>query len=98
MQGSLINIHIKSLAGVLPIMLGDPRKLSSTDLKIPDLCRLVTNNGEQTPGYELPGKIFPNLGNLQKVHGRVFSVSTPLQSPVGLLVYSGMVHWKIKDF
>jgi alpha-galactosidase len=26
-------LHIKSLAGALPIMLGDPRKLSSTDLK-----------------------------------------------------------------
>ncbi len=27
-------LHIKSLAGSLPIMLGDPRKLSDTDLKI----------------------------------------------------------------
>lgn len=27
-------LHIKSLAGALPIMLGDPRKLSETDLKI----------------------------------------------------------------
>jgi alpha-galactosidase len=33
MQDSGWELHIKSLAGALPIMLGDPRKLSSTDLK-----------------------------------------------------------------
>ena len=32
MQDSGWELHIKSLAGALPIMLGDPRKLSSTDL------------------------------------------------------------------
>ncbi len=33
MQDSAWDMHIKSLAGALPIMLGDPRKLSATDLK-----------------------------------------------------------------
>lgn len=33
MQDSTWDMHIKSLAGALPIMLGDPRKLSATDLK-----------------------------------------------------------------
>ena len=32
MQDSAWDMHIKSLAGALPIMLGDPRKLSATDL------------------------------------------------------------------
>ncbi|HMH33291.1 MAG TPA: alpha-galactosidase [Puia sp.] len=32
MQDTAWDLHIKSLAGALPIMLGDPRKLSSTDL------------------------------------------------------------------
>ncbi len=32
MQDSAWDIHIKSLAGALPIMLGDPRKLTTTDL------------------------------------------------------------------
>ncbi len=32
MQDTLWDLHIKSLAGALPIMLGDPRKLSPTDL------------------------------------------------------------------
>ncbi len=32
MQDSLWELHIKSLAGALPIMLGDPRKLSPADL------------------------------------------------------------------
>jgi alpha-galactosidase len=33
MQDSSWDLHIKSLAGALPIMLGDPRKLSAVDLK-----------------------------------------------------------------
>lgn len=33
MQDAGWELHIKSLAGALPIMLGDPRKLSTTDLK-----------------------------------------------------------------
>ena len=33
MQDSAWDMHIKSLAGALPIMLGDPRKLSATDFK-----------------------------------------------------------------
>jgi alpha-galactosidase len=33
MQDTAWELHIKSLAGALPIMLGDPRKLSETDLK-----------------------------------------------------------------
>ncbi|WP_159475092.1 glycoside hydrolase family 36 protein [Dyadobacter sp. 3J3] len=33
MQDAGWEMHIKSLAGALPIMLGDPRKLSATDLK-----------------------------------------------------------------
>ena len=33
MQDAGWEMHIKSLAGALPIMLGDPRKLSGTDLK-----------------------------------------------------------------
>lgn len=33
MQDNGWDMHIKSLAGALPIMLGDPRKLSPTDLK-----------------------------------------------------------------
>jgi alpha-galactosidase len=33
MQDAAWDLHIKSLAGALPIMLGDPRKLSDTDLK-----------------------------------------------------------------
>jgi len=33
MQDTGWETHIKSIAGALPIMLGDPRKLSSTDLK-----------------------------------------------------------------
>jgi len=33
MQDKGWEMHIKSLAGALPIMLGDPRKLSATDLK-----------------------------------------------------------------
>jgi alpha-galactosidase len=33
MQDSSWEMHIKSIAGALPIMLGDPRKLSETDLK-----------------------------------------------------------------
>ncbi|MEJ0104548.1 MAG: hypothetical protein WDO19_19185 [Bacteroidota bacterium] len=33
MQDSAWELHIKSLAGALPIILGDPRKLSETDLK-----------------------------------------------------------------
>lgn len=33
MQDTAWELHIKSLAGTLPIMLGDPRKLSETDLK-----------------------------------------------------------------
>lgn len=33
MQDSAWDMHIKSLAGALPIMLGDPRKLSASDLK-----------------------------------------------------------------
>ena len=32
MQDSLWELHIKSLAGALPIMLGDPRKLSPAEL------------------------------------------------------------------
>jgi len=32
MQDSLWDLHIKSLAGALPIMLGDPRKLSPADM------------------------------------------------------------------
>ena len=32
MQDSIWDLHIKSLAGSLPIMLGDPRKLSKEDL------------------------------------------------------------------
>jgi alpha-galactosidase len=32
MQDTAWDLHIKSLAGALPIMLGDPRKLSETDL------------------------------------------------------------------
>ena len=32
MQDTAWDLHIKSLAGALPIMLGDPRKLSATDL------------------------------------------------------------------
>ncbi len=32
MQDSLWELHIKSLAGTLPIMLGDPRRLSANDL------------------------------------------------------------------
>jgi alpha-galactosidase len=34
MQDEGWQLHIKSLAGVLPIMLGDPRQLSSGDLKL----------------------------------------------------------------
>ncbi|WP_462248857.1 glycoside hydrolase family 36 protein [Ferruginibacter sp.] len=33
MQDTAWDLHIKSLAGALPIMLGDPRKLSDNDLK-----------------------------------------------------------------
>ena len=33
MQDKDWEMHIKSIAGALPIMLGDPRKLSETDLK-----------------------------------------------------------------
>lgn len=33
MQDTAWDLHIKSLAGALPIMLGDPRKLSESDLK-----------------------------------------------------------------
>lgn len=33
MQDTAWELHIKSLAGALPIMLGDPRKLSASDLK-----------------------------------------------------------------
>jgi alpha-galactosidase len=33
MQDSGWELHLKSIAGALPIMLGDPRKLSETDLK-----------------------------------------------------------------
>jgi alpha-galactosidase len=33
MQDTAWALHIKSLAGVLPIMLGDPRKLSPADFK-----------------------------------------------------------------
>ncbi|MEP6750431.1 MAG: glycoside hydrolase family 36 protein, partial [Bacteroidota bacterium] len=33
MQDTAWDLHIKSLAGALPIMLGDPRKLSTADLK-----------------------------------------------------------------
>ncbi len=33
MQDTAWDLHIKSLAGALPIMLGDPRKLTAPDLK-----------------------------------------------------------------
>ncbi len=33
MQDTAWEMHIKSIAGALPIMLGDPRNLSESDLK-----------------------------------------------------------------
>ena len=60
MQDSLWELHIKSLAGALPIILGDPRKLSPDDLVkyrgYADWLQLM-NKRYQVMGYrqDLPG-------------------------------------------
>ncbi len=60
MQDSAWDMHIKSLAGALPIMLGDPRKLSKADLQkyrgYADWLQLMENH-YQVMSYrqDLPG-------------------------------------------
>lgn len=60
MQDTAWDLHIKSLAGALPIMLGDPRKLSKTDLvkyrSYADWLQLMENK-YQVMSYrqDLPG-------------------------------------------
>ncbi|MCW3118137.1 MAG: galA3 [Chitinophagaceae bacterium] len=60
MQDTAWALHIKSLAGALPIMLGDPRKLSVTDFKkyrdFSDWLQLMDNR-HQVMSYrqDLPG-------------------------------------------
>jgi alpha-galactosidase len=60
MQDSNWETHIKSLAGALPIMLGDPRKLSPEDLKIYRsyadwLHKMEINYGIMSYRQDLPG-------------------------------------------
>lgn len=60
MQDENWEMHIKSIAGALPIMLGDPRKLSATDLKIYRgyadwLHNMETNYGIMSFRQDLPG-------------------------------------------
>ena len=60
MQDSGWDLHVKSLAGSLPIMLGDPRKLSATDLKkfrgFADWLQLMENNYQMMSfRQDLPG-------------------------------------------
>ncbi len=64
MQDTDWELHIKSLAGALPIMLGDPRKLSETDLKkyrqYADFLQQMENNysimsyRQDLPGFGEP--------------------------------------------
>ncbi|HSN50073.1 MAG TPA: hypothetical protein VLR52_02500, partial [Bacteroidales bacterium] len=60
MQDSGWETHIKSIAGALPIMLGDPRKLSETDLKIYRmyadwLLKMETKHSIMSFRQDLPG-------------------------------------------
>lgn len=60
MQDQGWETHIKSIAGALPIMLGDPRKLSETDLKkyrgYADWLQLMeTRYGIMSYRQDLPG-------------------------------------------
>ncbi|MES1213878.1 MAG: alpha-galactosidase [Bacteroidota bacterium] len=60
MQDTAWELHVKSLAGSLPIMLGDPRKLSATDLKkyksYADWLQLMENRyGVMGFRQDLPG-------------------------------------------
>ena len=64
MQDSGWELHIKSLAGALPIMLGDPRKLSATDLikyrafadwmQLMDNRYLIMSFRQDLPGFGEP--------------------------------------------
>ena len=61
-------VHIKSLAGALPIMLGDPRKLSPVDLKkyraYADWLQLMEGRHSiMSYRQDLPGLGEPNEGN-----------------------------------
>lgn len=68
MQDTAWDLHIKSLAGALPIMLGDPRKLSDQDVKkyraFADWLQLMENR-YQVMAYrqDLPGFGEPLEGN-----------------------------------
>ncbi len=55
MQDPAWEMHIKSIAGALPIMLGDPRKLSPCRTEeIPRLRRLAPNRTNKIRYYEFP--------------------------------------------
>ena len=68
MQDTAWDLHIKSLAGALPIMLGDPRKLSAADVKryrgFADWLQLMENRYQvMSFRQDLPGFAEPMEGN-----------------------------------
>ncbi len=90
MQDSGWEMHIKSLAGALPIMLGDPRKLSNVERAkykaYSDWLHTMATRHD-IMSYR---QILPVLVNLRREAGTDFSVSIQKQDLVVLWQYLNM--------